>query len=139
MNSEMRVVRVSRASLRRPHSVVHTLAVILVWACSVSLTDAAVITVGTGGCTLRDAIRAADADAARGDCPAGSGTDTINLPNGHVVLLNSDLPVINTPMTIQAVSGEATVDRCRTAPSSPTRPEKSVSSWRSERRKTPPW
>ncbi len=47
---------------------------------------AAVIQVGVGGCTLHDAIRAANADAPRGNCPAGSGADTIRTPTGPVNL-----------------------------------------------------
>jgi CSLREA domain-containing protein len=35
-----------------------------------------------GNCTLREAVRAANADAAIDACPAGSGTDTITLAEG---------------------------------------------------------
>jgi len=35
-----------------------------------------------GGCSLREAIRAANLDMAGGGCPAGSGADTISLPAG---------------------------------------------------------
>lgn len=44
---------------------------------------------GTGGpnCTLRDAITAANTDAAVGGCQAGSGSDTIALPAGSVISL----------------------------------------------------
>ncbi len=42
------------------------------------------LTAGDGKCTLREAIRNAnaDADTTSGDCPAGSGVDQINLPAG---------------------------------------------------------
>src|SRR5215218_9609084 len=44
-------------------------------------------TTGTGaGCSLREAIQAANTDAAFGGCSAGAGTDTINLPAGTYTL-----------------------------------------------------
>ncbi len=39
-----------------------------------------------GNCTLREAIRAANTDAPVDQCPAGSGTDTIVLPEGTYTL-----------------------------------------------------
>ena len=56
------------------------------------------------GCTLRDAVRAANADAPRGDCPAGNGADTIRIlapvmPD-FIPLSFSSLP-INSPITIE--------------------------------------
>jgi CSLREA domain-containing protein len=39
-----------------------------------------------GDCSLREAIRAANTDTAVDACPAGSGTDTINLPAGTYTL-----------------------------------------------------
>ncbi len=70
--------------------------VILVLA-SVGFSHAAVIEVTTaadefsdpgpdGGCSLREAIQAANTDGAYGGCGAGSGTDTINLPGGTYTL-----------------------------------------------------
>src|SRR5215203_6157766 len=55
---------------------------------------AATITINTtadefgtgGGCSLREAIQAANTDAAFGGCAAGAGTDQINLPAGTYVL-----------------------------------------------------
>ncbi|MBN2387249.1 MAG: Ig-like domain repeat protein [Anaerolineales bacterium] len=38
------------------------------------------------GCSLREAIQAANTDAAFGGCPAGSGVDTITLPAGTYTL-----------------------------------------------------
>jgi CSLREA domain-containing protein len=38
-----------------------------------------------GDCSLREAITAANIDTAVDACPAGSGTDTINLPAGSVI------------------------------------------------------
>ena len=66
--------------------------------------EAATIQVGVNGCTLVDAIRSANADAARGDCTAGNGNDTIIAPNGWTVVLNSTLPDIDTDMTITSAS-----------------------------------
>ncbi len=51
----------------------------------------ATITV-TGGCSLADAITAANTDSATGGCPAGSGLDTIELTGD--VLLTSALPIV---------------------------------------------
>src|SRR3954447_7141640 len=39
-----------------------------------------------GGCSLREAVSAANADAGAGGCPAGSGADTIALPAGDYQL-----------------------------------------------------
>ena len=50
-------------------------------------------------CTLADAIKAANTDAAVGDCPAGDGADTINL-SGYIGLAAA-LPPITTEMTIE--------------------------------------
>ena len=38
------------------------------------------------GCSLREAIQAANTDAAVDDCPAGSGADTITVPSGTYTL-----------------------------------------------------
>jgi hypothetical protein len=43
---------------------------------------AAQIDVGIGGCTLVDAITAANTDTATGGCSAGNGADTIVLLSG---------------------------------------------------------
>ncbi len=82
---------------------------------SVPAAMAATITVDTdsGGandpnhCTLRDAITAANADAATGGCPAGAGADTIILPvNATITLTAPDnpdngLPVVTSSITIE--------------------------------------
>jgi len=55
-------------------------------------------------CALREAIVAANTDAAYGGCPAGSGTDTITFTvNGDFILSNS-LPAITAPVTIEGAS-----------------------------------
>ena len=74
--------------------------IILVLINALSVVTAATIQVGVNGCTLRDAIRSANADAPRGDCSAGSGNDTIIVPDNLSVVLTSTLPDIDTDMTI---------------------------------------
>ena len=49
-------------------------------------------------CTLSDAIRAANADEARGECPAGEGADTITL--GADITLEGELPRVLSELTI---------------------------------------
>lgn len=77
-----------------------------------SQAEAVNIHVMDGGCTLRDAIRAANADASRGDCPAGSGNDTIILADTFSLQLSQELPTINTPISIRTAtaSGQAIID-----------------------------
>ncbi len=55
----------------------------------------------SGGCTLREAIVAANSDAAGGGCPAGDGADTIDLTGlTGVIELGSDLPLITDSVDI---------------------------------------
>ena len=74
----------------------------------VSLVHAASITVNAS-CSLPDAITAADTDTATGDCPAGSGADTITL-TGDIVLSQA-LPTISSDITIggagYSISGDS--------------------------------
>ena len=84
-----------------------------------------------GGCTLPDAITAANNDAPAGGCPAGSGADVIQL-TGDVVLTSVDnnevgdngLPVVTTDITI--VGGGSTIERDAAAPDGdpPARPRR---------------
>lgn len=72
---------------------------------------AATIPVGVGGCTLVDAITAANTDTPTGNCPAGdAGADIITLPTGSTQTLSvvnnetyyaTGLPVITSEITIQ--------------------------------------
>jgi len=73
--------------------------------------NAATIFVGNGGCTLNDAIRAANADAARGNCTAGDGADVINIPDNSIITITSPLASLTTPMTIETTtdSGNALI------------------------------
>src|SRR3954468_24281715 len=56
--------------------------------------------VSTTGCTLRDAITAADGNAATGACSAGAGADTIEVAVTGQIALGSPLPDIVSGMTI---------------------------------------
>jgi cysteine-rich repeat protein len=77
---------------------------------------------GIGGpdCTLRDAMTAAVTDTASGGCPAGSGDDTIELPEGATITLtvvDSDLygpnglPAFDEPGTLIVNGNGATIQR----------------------------
>jgi predicted outer membrane repeat protein len=79
-------------------------------------TDAAItVDPGGSGCTLADAIIAANTDTATGGCGAGSGPDTINFNSANgTYLLDTNyagvpLPAITTPVTIQG-NGNTTLD-----------------------------
>ncbi|MEZ5460516.1 choice-of-anchor Q domain-containing protein [Dokdonella sp.] len=75
--------------------------------CLASLSGAAMaanINIGPNGCTLADAITAANVNAPIGNCAAGSGSDVIIAPDGWVVTLTSDLPPIASDMTIRSAS-----------------------------------
>jgi hypothetical protein len=72
----------------------------------------------SAGCTLIDAITAANTDAATGGCPAGSGADTLVLPAGSTQTLTevnnstygpTGLPVITSTITI--AGQESTITR----------------------------
>lgn len=68
-----------------------------------------------GDCSLREAIRAANTDAAVDACPAGNGADTINIPAGTYNLIQTsgdedakgDLD-IQTDMTLQGAGADVT-------------------------------
>src|SRR5437867_12960024 len=84
--------------------------------------QAATLNVG-GGCTLIDAITAANTDAATGGCSAGSGADTLVLQNSSVHTLTTvnnsslgptGLPVISSEITIEG--NNSTIERDSSAP-----------------------
>ncbi len=58
---------------------------------SATVAGANTITIGSG-CTLVDAVTAANSDTATGSCPAGSGADTIVLAAAATYTLNSAQP-----------------------------------------------
>ena len=83
---------------------------------------AATITV-SGGCSLINAIRAANTDTATGGCPKGNGADTIRLPAGSTQSLTTvnnstfgptGLPVISSVITIEG--NDSTIRRVSSDP-----------------------
>ncbi len=54
--------------------------------------SAATIEVGSNGCSLADAIVAANTDAPQGGCPAGAGADEITLPADADIALGTGFP-----------------------------------------------
>lgn len=62
-------------------------------------TQAATIIVDGSGCSLPDAITAANTDAAVGGCSAGSGADVLELATGSISL-SATLPRILSPITV---------------------------------------
>jgi hypothetical protein len=94
--------------LLKLHRGVSLAAVALLLALAGGVAHAATID-ATGGCTLADAIRAANTDAASGACPAGNGDDTITLASGstHTFTRADDttygptaLPLVTSTITI---------------------------------------
>ena len=63
------------------------------WAATITVTDGTSTVADDGACSLREAIEAAETDTASGatpgECPAGSGADTIEL-TGDVTLTEID-------------------------------------------------
>ncbi len=100
------------------------LPVVSVDAATIIIVNSTANTVANDGlCTLREAITAANTDAAFNGCPAGSGADVIVLqPNAVYVLDEVDntdhgpngLPPITTPITITGQG--ATIERSAGAP-----------------------
>ena len=70
---------------------------------------AAQIDVGIGGCTLVNAITAANADQPTGGCPAGIEADTITLPAGSTQLLNSAHRAITSDVAIVGPAGDKVI------------------------------
>jgi len=54
------------------------------------------------GCTLHDGIDSADSDTALGDCPAGSGADTIRVVQTPAIELETALPKIESTATTES-------------------------------------
>ncbi len=66
--------------------------------------DAATINIGPNGCSLKDAIKSANANAPRGNCSAGSGSDIIIAPDDWLVTIDDTLPTITSNITFQSAS-----------------------------------
>lgn len=77
------------------------------------VTSAADVAANDGQCTLREALVAANTDAASGtqpgECAAGSGADavTVALAPGAVVLLTASLPRVTQALTPAGPTGRA--------------------------------
>jgi len=72
-------------------------------AAAIQPSDGAVIEVfHDTGCSLHDAIVAANDDVAVGDCPAGSGADTIRIVPPVEIDLQQPLPTIDSVVTIES-------------------------------------
>ena len=71
-----------------------SLAAGIVQAATITVNSLADPNPGTTLCVLRDAITAANTEAAVNGCPAGSGTDTINFSVSGTIDLGSTLPTI---------------------------------------------
>ena len=82
----------------KPIRIFVSIVAICFWAVLPAKVYAAVITVDSN-CSLTHAITAANSDEATGDCPAGSGADTITLTGN--VTLTAPLPVIESDITIE--------------------------------------
>ncbi len=100
--------------------------VLFVFALAVQPAAAAGIVVDTdsdagGGCTLRDAITAANTDTATGSCSAGAGADTITFAADYTITLaGSQLPAITTAVTITGNGPANTIIQSNAAPNTAT-------------------
>lgn len=63
---------------------------------------------GDTGCSLREAVIAANTDTAYGGCPAGSGTDTIRLAAATHILSSGFELNVTSPLIIDSLSGDPT-------------------------------
>ncbi len=83
------------------------------WAATITVDGFDSTVADDGVCTLREAITAADADtasgASAGECPAGSGADTVAL-SGNVTLTAVDNTAANGPNGLPVVTTELIVD-----------------------------
>jgi hypothetical protein len=77
--------------------------------CSLSSAHAAVIEV-SGGCTLADAITAANTDAVAGSCTAGSGADTIELEESSTITLTAAASTYNGSTGLPVIESEITIN-----------------------------
>jgi len=79
-------------------------------------------TTGGRGCTLRDAINAANSDTQQGGCSAGSGADEIvfnlALPSKIILTSNSQLNVDSNLTILGPGAGALTIEGTKIAPSS---------------------
>ena len=76
-------------------------------AATIPVTTQADAVAADGQCSLREAVTAANADSAANGCPAGSGTDTIELPAGLYTLSGGQL-VASKPLTLRGAGAATT-------------------------------
>ena len=69
-----------------------------------------------GDCSLREAIQAANTDAAVDACLAGSSADTISVPAGTYTLTTSSELAISTDLTLDGAGADTTVIQAATSP-----------------------
>jgi len=76
-------------------------------AATISVTSTGDADAADGACSLREAILAANDDAARNECPAGNGADRIvfGLAAPWIVDLSADLPVVVESVAIRGAEG----------------------------------
>ena len=104
-----RLPRKARRALQRQSR--RSLAGLALWCAlgQIPPAPAAQIDVG-GGCTLVDAITAANRDAPTGGCPAGGGTDTLILPAGSNQTLSSVDNDIYGPTGLPLITSAIVID-----------------------------
>lgn len=79
-------------------------------AATISVTANAVDQTTNGNCSLYEAIDSANTNAAVDNCTAGSGADTINLPNGSYDLsVNAFGPTLNSNISLVGQSVSSTI------------------------------
>src|SRR3972149_8183134 len=69
---------------------------------------------GNLNCSLREAIIAANMNAAYNGCSAGPGADTITFADNYTITLGSDLPTITSPITINGYGPANTIIQAST-------------------------
>jgi len=78
-------------------------------ATTINVTANAVDLTTNGNCSLYEALESADTDAAVDNCVAGSGADTVNVPNGTYVLAVIALDFGGTDLTVSGASRAGTI------------------------------
>jgi CSLREA domain-containing protein len=93
-----------------------------VHAASIVVNSAADTIANDGACTLREALIAAQQNAATGGCAAGSGADTITFAGNYTITITSQLPTVVSSVSLQ---GRGAVNTIIQAAASPN-----VATWR---------
>ena len=76
-----------------------------------------------GDCSLREAIEAANGDAVVDSCPAGSGTDTVDVPPGIFTVtaaMAASAVVISDDLVLRGAGPAATIIQAAGAPGTAT-------------------